>query len=261
MAKLDFLLDGNHLGEFALEKERMTIGRRPTSDIHIDNLAVSGEHAVIVTIGDDSFLEDLNSTNGTMVNHKTVKKYVLQHNDIVEFGKYQLKYINEKQAQTKPVDTFEKTMIIRPMPSDMDATANVATKPEMMDGAVSHAETIAVALQLTADTAVPASLSATTTNKTSTAEMPKTSASSRLHILNGYSAGRELLLNKAMVTLGKPGMQVAVITKRANGFFLTHVEGGHQPTVNGKSIGMQAHALHDRDVIELAGTKMEFFVA
>ena len=73
MAKLHFLLDGNPMGEFELDKERITIGRRPSNQIHIDNLAVSGEHAVIVTIGNDSFLEDLNSTNGTMVNGKAIK--------------------------------------------------------------------------------------------------------------------------------------------------------------------------------------------
>ena len=67
MAKLLFLLDGNSLGEFALDKERITIGRRPSNQIHIDNLAVSGEHAVIVTIGNDSFLEDYNPVMGSQI--------------------------------------------------------------------------------------------------------------------------------------------------------------------------------------------------
>jgi len=75
MAKLIFSLDGAFLGDILLDKERMTIGRRPTNDIHIDNLAVSGEHAAISTIGNDSFLEDLGSTNGTLINGKTVTKH------------------------------------------------------------------------------------------------------------------------------------------------------------------------------------------
>ncbi len=91
MAKLIFSLDGAFLGEFPLDKDKITVGRRATNDIHIDNLAVSGEHATIVTIGNDSFLEDLGSTNGTLVNGKTIKKHVLQHADVIEFGKYQLK--------------------------------------------------------------------------------------------------------------------------------------------------------------------------
>ena len=99
MAKLYFSLDGNALGEFALNKERITIGRRPTNNIHIDNLAVSGEHAVITTIAGDSFLEDLNSTNGTIVNQKPVKKHVLNHADVIEFGKYQLRFENLAQEK------------------------------------------------------------------------------------------------------------------------------------------------------------------
>ena len=115
MAKLQFSLDGNALGEYELNKERTTIGRRPVNDIHIDNLAVSGEHATITTIGDDSFLEDLNSTNGTLVNNKLIKKHVLHHNDVIEFGKYQLLYVNPAQANT-PANHggFENTVVMRP---------------------------------------------------------------------------------------------------------------------------------------------------
>src|SRR3954462_7676809 len=98
MAKLIYSLDGAFLGEYPIEKERMTIGRRATNDIHIDNLGVSGEHASILTIGNDSFLEDLDSTNGTLVNGKPIKKHVLQHADVIEFGKFQLKYVNEQHA-------------------------------------------------------------------------------------------------------------------------------------------------------------------
>src|SRR5690606_20305899 len=98
MAKLIFSLDGAFLGEYPLDKERITIGRRPANDIHIDNLAVSGEHASVLTIGSDSFLEDLDSSNGTMINGKAIKKHILQHSDVIEIGKYQLKYINEVTA-------------------------------------------------------------------------------------------------------------------------------------------------------------------
>ena len=245
MAKLHFLLDGNSLGEFTLDKERMTIGRRPTSDIHIDNLAVSGEHAVVVTIGEDSFLEDLNSTNGTMVNHKSIKKHVLLHNDIIEFGKYQLKYINETQASAAPADSFEKTMIIRPTKADMNTEAGIKQAAQAKTDRQSPI-IVAEANQVILDrAAVPNQI-----------EML-----GRLQVLNGNSAGKELLLNKAMVTLGKPGLQVAVITKRPHGYFITHVEGENHPAVNGHSIGLQAHSLNDHDVVELAGTKMEFYLA
>src|SRR5690606_37351943 len=81
----------------------------------------------------------------------------------------------------------------------------------------------------------------------------------KLQVLNGTSQGKELALTKALTTLGKPGVQVAVITKRPQGYFVTHVEGDRYPSVNGESVGAQAHPLNDHDVLELAGIKMEFY--
>lgn len=247
MAKLHFSLDGNPMGEFELDKERITIGRRPTNQIHIDNLAVSGVHAVIVTIGNDSFLEDLNSTNGTTVNGKTIKKHVLQHEDMIEFGKYQLKYINENhKADTS--DGFEKTMMILPKQS-----AQVKVSAEKQKEA-EKAEIVPIEEVSQVPEAAP-----DITEEDSAIKV--TEHIGRLQVLSGASAGRELVLNKTMTTLGKPGSQVAVITKRPNGYFITHVGGNNHPTVNGVTIGVQAHALNDHDIIELAGTKMEFQLA
>ncbi len=243
MAKLIFSLDGAFLGEYPLDKDRMSIGRRPSNDIHIDNLAVSGEHATIVTIGNDSFLEDLGSTNGTLVNGKPIKKHVLQHGDLVEFGKYQLKYVNEAgiAKPAAPQEDFEKTMIIRP--SAMKAAAEEAQK---MQSTVSQPAVVTTAPPPVApQPAAPAS----------------TEPVGRIQVLTGPSTGKELVLNKALTTLGKPGVQVAVITKRPQGYFITHVEGQQHPVVNGQSVGAQAHGLNDHDVIELAGVKMEFYLA
>src|SRR3954462_5161021 len=115
MAKLILSMDGLVLKEIPLTKERTTIGRKPHNDIQIDNLAVSGEHAVIVTILNDSFLEDLGSTNGTVVNGTPIKKHFLQNNDVVELGKYKLKFIGEAApAATGEKADFEKTMVLRP---------------------------------------------------------------------------------------------------------------------------------------------------
>jgi hypothetical protein len=111
--------------EIPLDKERITIGRRPQNDIQIENLAVSGEHACIVTILNDSFLEDLGSTNGTLVNGNAVKKHFLQNNDVIELGKYKLKFIQEVGAQPAAAAAdFEKTMVLRP--SAMKAAAEQA---------------------------------------------------------------------------------------------------------------------------------------
>ncbi|MGE5096092.1 MAG: FHA domain-containing protein, partial [Betaproteobacteria bacterium] len=112
MAKLILSVDGQVLKEYTLSKERTLIGRKPHNDIQIDNLAVSGEHAAIITILNDSFIEDLGSTNGTMVNGKPIKKHFLQNNDVVEIGKHKLKYFNDAPTAATAAD-FEKTMIIR----------------------------------------------------------------------------------------------------------------------------------------------------
>src|SRR5512143_2621067 len=114
MAKLILSMDGLVLKEIPLTKERTTVGRKAHNDIQIDNLAVSGEHAVIVTILNDSFLEDLGSTNGTLVNGQPIKKHFLQNNDVIELGKYKLKYVSEQPARAAAPADFEKTMVIRP---------------------------------------------------------------------------------------------------------------------------------------------------
>ncbi len=249
MAKLHFSLDGNSLGEFSLDKERTTIGRRPANDIHIDNLAVSGDHAVITTIGNDSFLEDLDSTNGTMVNKKPVKKHVLHHGDVIEFGKYQLKYANITQEKTAAKGNgFENTVVLRPAKLDVTTPAvKVEEKAIEPDQAPS--------------TAVPSSSVAAPPVLPKPAAAENTSKTSRLQVLSGENAGRELLLNKALTTLGKPGVQVAVITKRPHGYYIAHVEGEKKPLVNGQSVGGQAYELSDRDVIDLVGIKLEFHLA
>src|SRR5262252_10155181 len=134
MAKLILSMDGLVLKEINLTKERTTIGRKPHNDIQIDNLAVSGEHAVIVTILQDSFLEDLGSTNGTVVNGQSVKKHFLQNNDVIELGKYKLKYVNESPAGVAKAADFEKTMVLRPgaikpAPGPGPAAAGPASQP------------------------------------------------------------------------------------------------------------------------------------
>lgn len=246
MAKLHFSLDGNSLGEFSLDKERTTIGRRPANDIHIDNLAVSGDHAVITTIGNDSFLEDLDSTNGTMVNKKPVKKHVLQHGDVIEFGKYQLKYANITQEKTVAKGNgFENTVVLRPAKLVVAAPeVKVKVEEKAIEPAPAPSNSVAEAPVAPKPAAVEGA--------------PKTG---RLQVLSGENAGRELLLNKALTTLGKPGVQVAVITKRPHGYYITHVEGEKKPLVNGQSIGGQAYELSDRDVIDLVGVKLEFYLA
>lgn len=262
MAKLQFSLEGNALGEFSLNKERMTIGRRPANDIHIDNLAVSGEHAAITTIGNDSFLEDLNSTNGTLVNNKSVKKHVLQHNDTIEFGKYQLLYLNVAQSKAPANQSgFENTVVMRPAklnvvaPSEVTNARKVTNASEVINTDEEQQTLAQVETAITPAEIIETPLVAEAATADHILKI------GRLQMLNGTNSGRELTLSKALTTLGTPGVQVAVITKRPNGYFITHVEGENIPFINGQKIGLQAYALNDHDVIDMAGIKMEFFLA
>jgi predicted component of type VI protein secretion system len=312
MAKLILSLDGMVIREYPLTKERTTIGRKPHNDIVIDNLAISGEHAMIMTILNDSFLEDLGSTNGTLVNGQPIKKHFLQNNDVVELGKYKLKYVTEATAaQASPAD-FEKTMVLRAPPAAQKpepkpeasktgetttsvgkAFGDTVVNPEMMQthgpglreaarqaaaGPAASAAPAAPGVASVPQPAPPAVGTATSPGPVHAAvasgaapapiPAPATAAypvgSSQplgtIQILSGPSAGKELPLSKPLTTLGKPGVQVAVIAKRPQGYFITHVEGVTFPVVNGKQLDAQAHPLNDHDVIELAGVKMEFYL-
>ena len=255
MAKLILSMDGLVLKEIPLSKERTTIGRKPHNDIQIDNLAVSGEHAVIVTILNDSFLEDLGSTNGTVVNGNPVKKHFLQNNDVIELGKYKLKSLGEASGAGAGGDKadFEKTMVLRPASARQTGGEALRTSPGSQRAAAMPQAAAAVAGIADATKTVPPA-------PQPAAPRPAGQPLGAIQLLSGANAGKELELTKPLTTLGKPGVQVAVLTRRPQGYFITHVEGAARPNVNGQQIGPAPHALKDHDVIELAGVKMEFFL-
>ncbi len=248
MARLILSLDSQVLAEYNMNKERYTIGRLPDNDVRIDNPAVSGHHALIINILNDSFLEDLNSTNGTYVNGKLIKKHALQHGDVITVGHHQLRFVDNQAADNEP-DEFEKTMVIQPSAAMEDRIR--AVKPEVTPPparVAAGANGSAMGAAAVHAVAMPAATA-----------LPK----AKLQVLSGAFAGRELELLKALTTLGRPGIQVAAITRRADGYYLVHVDGGADeefPLVNGSPIGPQARRLQDNDVITLAGVKMGFFV-
>ena len=215
MPKMIVSIDGVVIKEVQLTKERTTMGRRPYNDIVIDNLAVSGEHAVVQLLGNEVYLEDLNSTNGSYINGKAIKKQLLQNGDIVEIGKYKIKF------SAAADQSFDKTMVVRP-------------------GAM------AGALGAKAGPAVASAVE----------QRPVPSAT--IKVLSGAATGREVALVKVVTTIGKPGIAIAAITKRPNGYVIAHVEGASKPSVNGMAIGGDELPLSDGDVIELAGTQMQF---
>jgi pSer/pThr/pTyr-binding forkhead associated (FHA) protein len=240
MARLVLTLDGQVMAEYNMNKERYTVGRLPDNDIRIDNPAVSGHHSLIINILNDSFLEDLNSTNGTYVNGKLIKKHALQHGDVITVGHHQLRFVEDDDAQQ---DEFERTMVIQPSQRPVEKIQDARAKAEQVQpssGATSQVRAMP-------EGAPPPE---------------KQLKKARLQVLSGAFAGRELELSKALTTLGRPGVQVAAITRRSDGFYIVHVEADrpdNYPLVNGTPIGAQARRLVDNDVIQLAGVKMGFF--
>jgi pSer/pThr/pTyr-binding forkhead associated (FHA) protein len=236
MARLVLSLDGQVMAEYNMNKERYTIGRLPDNDIRIDNAAVSGHHSLLINILNDSFLEDLNSTNGTYVNGKLIKKHALQHGDVITVGHHQLRFVEDDEQQ----DEFEKTMVIQPSARPVEKVRAAAEVVEKAGASGTSATGRSRAL-------------------TDAAALKK----AKLQVLSGAFAGREVELTKALTTLGRPGVQVAAITRRAEAYYIVHVDSGKEndfPLLNGTPIGAQATRLNDNDVIQLAGVKMGFFV-
>jgi hypothetical protein len=226
MAKLVISLNGDVLGHYFLDQDRFTIGRRPTNDLQLDADGVSKEHAAIATVGNDQILEDLLSTNGTFVNGRRTERHILQNNDVVSIGSYQLKYLNQK---AKPDMDFDKTMLINALGGQEDREG-----PRTVSQVA---------------TAIP------------TARQVKTSFPlGGVKSVAGARAGQEIELNRVLATFGKSGEQVAVINRRPHGYFITHVEGKKFPLVNGKSVGAEPYLLKSDDVIEVGGDKLRFFL-
>jgi pSer/pThr/pTyr-binding forkhead associated (FHA) protein len=250
MARLILSLDGQVMAEYNMTKERYTVGRLPDNDVRIDNAAVSGHHGLIINILNDSFLEDLNSTNGTYVNGKLIKKHALTHGDVITIGHHHLRFVDSQVEDTEQ-DEFERTLVIQP---GQVSEARLRAAAESL-GAPPPAQP---AYQAPAAPAAPAPRAAPAADKGAP------SRAAKLQVLSGQFAGRELELAKTLTTLGRPGVQVAAISRRADGYYVVHVESskpGDYPLVNGQPIGPQARRLHDNDVVTLAGVKMGFFEA
>jgi len=223
MGKLVVTLDGVVIKDVQITKDKTTLGRRPYNDIVIDNLAVSGEHAVLQMVGADVFIEDLNSTNGTYINGKAIKKQLLANNDTVEVGKYKIKFLLEDTGD------YEKTMILK-------AGSGLAGMPGVGNGS---------------GFGLPSSFGSLGAPAVSTSP-------AAIKVLTGAAAGREVSLTKVVTTVGKPGVQVASITRRPSGYVFAHVEGMARPNVNGIPLTGESIPLRSGDLIELAGTQMQF---
>ena len=221
--------------EFKLNQSRMVIGRRPGVDIVLADPAVSGRHILIISILDDSFLENLSDTNGTFINGTRTEKTVLQEGDEIKVGNSKLIYHVDQNGPGVDEEDFEKTMILKPG----QVARDVATESQVK--AMKDAE----------DTAAIKAI-----------EPEPESRVAVLKVRTGPAAGKEVKVNRSMVTLGRPGVQVVVVSRRKKGYFISFISGasgsGNAPAVNGKALKSQSTPLKNGDLISLAGVEIEF---
>ncbi|NDG40491.1 MAG: FHA domain-containing protein [Betaproteobacteria bacterium] len=219
MGKLLVSLDGVVIQEVQITKDTTTLGRRPYNDIVIDNLTVSGEHALLHKVGQTVYIEDLNSTNGTYINGKAIRKQQLSPLDAVEIGRYKINYWLDTAGPASEQARPEADM------ADPDGRPSSLTS-------------------IFSPPAVPGE--------------PDKAGGASIKVLSGAAAGRAVVLTKVVTTVGKPGVLVASITKRPDGYVLAHVEGAQRPCINGVPLQGETTPLSHGDLIELDGTQVQF---
>ena len=219
MGKLLVSLDGVVIQEVQITKDTTTLGRRPYNDIVIDNLTVSGEHALLHKVGQTVYIEDLNSTNGTYINGKPIRKQQLSPLDAVEIGRYKISYVLNRADPASELAAAEADKADPGGPpsslTDLLLPPAVTSEPDRAGGA-------------------------------------------SIKVLSGAAAGRAVVLTKVVTTVGKPGVLVASITKRPDGYVLAHVEGAQLPCINGVPLQGETAPLSHGDLIELDGTQVQF---
>jgi predicted component of type VI protein secretion system len=252
-----FLADGRML-DIRLDRERMTIGRRPDNEVCLPYPAVSGEHAAVITILADSFLEDLGSTNGTLVNGRPITKHFLRDRDQIDIGLQRLVYVVDESAVLEPPRELlaadarglaEKVgAVAKPMPL-LRGTAvaePAAGAPPPSASAPRRPATVASAAP-PAPASVPPGAPKT----------PPVSVAPSIKVLTGANAGRTLELVKDETLIGRVGLQVAALRRTAHGILLFPVDGNRAPTVNGTPAGADGLPVRPGDVIEIAGARLE----
>ena len=257
MAKLVLLVPNGTTLDVPLRRERVTIGRRADNDVCLPNLAVSGEHAVVVTILTDSFLEDLGSTNGTLVNGKPIAKHFLRDGDLIDIGRHKLLYFVDDEA-IPPAGILKKAI--------REAVGDLGDKVEMAKPIVrSRRASPAVVRHDGATPAAPAKADESTQRNLTVAANPISPGLADgavpdgplLRFLSGYKAGQAVTLTRERTTIGRAGVQLAVIERSGNGYRLRPVEGAPTP-VNGRPATVDGVPLAPGDVVEILGTRLEF---
>ncbi len=221
MGKLIIKFNDVVIDQIVLKQGDMHIGRQPGSDIMLDNLAVSGSHASVFTVGEDSFIQDFNSTNGTFINNKRVTKHHLRNGDMVVIGSHTLIYVNESAVKTVP--DLAKTVIMHQDRHEPTSGGHGAAVAEQ-----------------------------STNTRT---------RSGAIFILTGASSGKRIDLVKAVTNLGKAGRKAGTINRNRDGsYVLIASDAEVVPKLNGLVVSAEGKELRNGDIIEVSGARMQFYL-
>jgi len=261
MAKLVLLVPNGTTLDVPLRRERVTLGRRADNDVCLPNLAVSGEHAVVMTILTDSFLEDLGSTNGTLVNGKPIAKHFLRDGDLIDIGRHKLLYFVDDDA-IPPSGILKKAV--------REAVGDLGEKVEMAKPVVrTRRASPAVVRQDGQKPSAPAKVEESTQRNLAVGTRPAApelpgdgggTDGARLKFLSGHKAGQAVALTRERTTIGRAGVQLVAIERSGEGYRLTVVEGAPTP-VNGRPATAEGIPLATGDVVEILGSRLEFVAA
>ncbi len=222
MSKLIMTLDGAVVKEYPIDKDSISIGRKHGNDIQLNDLTVSGRHALIVVMGEHTYVDDLGSTNGTLLNGARVAKTLIKPGDVIQIGNYQFTYFTDDDTE------YEPTMFIQAEVED--------TQVMKMDNAPAEANKVIRGERLAG-----------------------------VKLMNGPMARKVLELRKPFNTIGFNGIKMAMIARNADNYTISALKSNKLrrandiPMLNGKPISMEAVKLKENDLIELAGTQMQFF--
>lgn len=289
--------------DFEPEIRTITIGRRSTNDVCIPNLSVSGTHAKIMLSDTGAMVEDLNSTNGTYINGRLISRQLLKDGEDIVMGRIRITYVapavdtaddsmldepltlTAKPEQTSNAlnrdssvasnisgvhddldDSFDQAIndeslgdsghdmpVLTPSRFDAREVQQPITQKAQSTDAISDAEIVAKQQQ-PEDAAVVHDLAGATATTTSAV----------IEIKNGAKSGQVLPIDKPVTTLGRPGIQIAAIMKKPDGYFLMHIESDGEiapPQLNNSSIGDEPVLLQSGDALNVAGIDVQFMLS
>jgi len=261
MSKLVMHLEDGTTLDIPLDHERITLGRRADNDVCLPNLAVSGEHAAVVTILDDSFLEDLGSTNGTLVNGNAIVKHFLRDGDEIDVGRHKFVYcVDENEV----VSSLYSTRGMRAAAGDLGEQVQVAKAVTRSKRSGGRTQVSATAKGETGSArsrgprSVQGAMRSDAVDAAPSPPPPPPPPKPSVKVLAGPQAGRDIPLTKEQTSIGRAGVQVALISQTGDSFRLKAIEGERAPLVNGQPAIGEGVALSPGDVIEIAGSKLEF---